>query len=432
MNLGGRVKPPNFHNQDSALANSLMMQQANGQPPMGFEGFEGQYPYAQQPDYLPQQGQIPGGLYENGIPQIDTGFASPTYGSPPDEHRMGMSPSSRHLTALDAQLPESFDSRGISYIARNGPIAASFPARVGYESPAASLPQKSTIPSDAVRNLHDTAFGIDSKRNPTSNPGSSPLAAADDSIATRFMHSSRVTRPKMVSTSMPKGGLYDDWDTNAFAFEEDMLPANLQDEVLTPQEKARRLSRSENDGFFARDPVNIGTSAGKVGSPLGSSPSRFQHLFSKDEKPVSTPGSQFGHVGSPLRESLLAGSSPGLRPIGSRPQSGDVSPFLASPPRHGPSSISTLSQQLQRTRLGRNDSSENNPSSLHPASARHSSNPASRLGDRTVSSNSVGQSRIDEQPEEVFAMEEEEADTKRWSGGGWADVVRGKPGAGKH
>lgn len=328
----------------------------------------------------------------DGIPVIDTSLVSDSgskYGSPPDENRHTMSPIGR--TALDAPLPASFDSQGISYMARHGPVAASVPSKFGFDlSPSPS--HRPGVTPDVLRSLHDTAFGVDSRK--PANLGSSPTVShAEESSNSRVMHSQRVPRSNMLSASLPRPALVDDWDN--FAVEEEYLPPSLHDDVLTPQERMRRLSRNDQD----RD-LGLGmTGSTKVGSPLASSPSRFGALFAKQrQKKEEEAQSAFGPVGSPLRESALSmRSSPNVRPIGSRPSSGDISPFVASPNRQ-PSSMSMISQQLSST-------------SLHPSSARHNTT-SSRL-DRAVSS-PVSTSRIDEeeQGDLVFSMEEEESNKR--------------------
>lgn len=426
LNLGDRVPPQIYHNQDSALANSLLTQQANGAPPP----FGHQYPFSGREDFPPLQNQQPS-TYDDSA-AIDAGFTpshpGSKYGSPRDDIRLQMSPVA-HLSTLDVPLPASFDSQGISFYAKdakkNIPLAASVPSKFGLESPPPSLPHKTLLPSTALRNLHDSAFGIDARAK-AAHMGSSPPAVNDDYGGQRVMHSQRLSKPKMISASVPRPGASEEWDNN-FNFEEDWLPGSLHD-LLTPQEKARRLSRTEQDFSVSREPrsglATPGDSSSKVGSPPTASPSRFGALFARqrqqeDSSPFSA--SAFGHVGSPLRNSSLhPGASPSLRAV-SRPTSGDVSPYVSSPPRQ--SSMSGISQQLQRIRIARVDSAENSPG-LHPGSARHASNSTSRL-DRAVSSSSIGTSRIDEeQGDFVFSMEEEE-DTKRHSGG-WGYPVGGR------
>lgn len=426
LNLGDRVAPQVYHNQDSALANSLLTQQANGAPPP----FGHQFPFSGLEDIPPLQNhQHPG--YEDSA-TIDAIFTpshpGSGYGSPRDDIRLPMSPVG-HLSTLDVPLPASFDSQGISFYAKdakkNIPLAASVPSKFGLESPPPSLPHKAALPSTALRNLHDSAFGIDARAR-AAHMGSSPPAVSDDYIGQRVMHSQRITKPKMISASVPRPGASEEWDNN-FNFEEDWLPGSLHD-LLTPQEKARRLSRTEQDYNGTREPLSgpatPGEPSSKVGSPPTASPSRFGALFARqrqqeDSSPFSA--SAFGHVGSPLRNSSLhPGASPSLRAV-SRPTSGDVSPYVSSPPRQ--SSMSGISQQLQRMRIGRVEPVETS-ASLHPGSARHASTSSSRI-DRAVSSSSIGTSRIDEeQGDFVFSMEEEE-DTKKHSNV-WGYPVSGR------
>lgn len=404
LNLGGRVNPPPYHTQDSALANSLISQQRmNGHNPRY------SYPYPGQDDAAMGHGQPP----YDGIPIIDTGLVSDSgsmYGSPVDDSRLPMSPIGR--TALDAPLPASFDSQGVSYMARHGPVAASLPSKFGAELSPSQRPGNQ---SDVLRNLHDTAFG--DSRKPV-NLGSSPPVSQDESPGLRVMHSQRLPRSKMLSASLPRPTILDDWEEDSFAMEEDCLPSSLHDDVLTPQERMRRLSRNEQDltSNSARELGGLGmtsASSHKVGSPLGSSPSRFGAIFAKQrqKKEEENQPPAFGHVGSPLRESSLSRTSPSLRPIGSRPNSGDISPFVASPSRQ--SSMSMISQQLSST-------------SLHPISARHTPGATSRF-DRAISS-PVNTTRIDEEQGEgdlVFSMEEEES-YKR-SSGTWDDHTAKPP-----
>ena len=324
------------------------------------------------------------------------------------------------LSTLDAPLPASFDSQGISYMARHGPVAASVPSKFGLESPPASLPKKAALPSNALKNLHDSAFGPES-RTKAPQLGSSPSGPAEEYVSQRMMHSQRVTKPKMLSSSLPRPFPTDDWDDGIlFGGEEDYLPNTLS-HLLNPEEKMRRFSAKEHDPSRIRDdlsgqitPADIPS---KFGSPNTASPSRFTSIFSRQKRDEESNGatttSAFGHVGSPLRNSSLhLGTSPGIR-ASSRSIAGDISPHVASPPRQ--SSMSVISQQLQRTRLSRAESSENQ-SGLHPVSARHSSNPSNRL-DRAVSSSSINAGRIDEeQPDCVFSMEEDDYNGKRYSG----------------
>lgn len=186
--------------------------------------------------------------------------------------------------------------------------------------------------------------------------------------------------------------------------EEDYLPVNLHDDVLTPQEKLRRLSRTDNDlSSSHRDISGLGmtsTSFSKTGSPLASSPSRFGALFARQRqrKEEESHGSSSFHIGSPLRESSLNPiTSPSLGPIGSSRASHDGSPFVSSPGHQ--SSMSMISEQLGGM-------------SLHPGPTRHTAVPPARL-DRTISS-PVTNSKIEEEEQSdlVFSMEEEEGNKR--------------------
>ena len=415
LNLGGRVDPPIYHHQtDSALANSILAQQANDSPGLfnhqltRINDIDPTMPFSQHNQ-----------SYSN-LPTIDTAYTSHSeskFGSPREDSRLSMSPGV-HLSALDAPMPASFDSQGISYMARHGPVAASMPSKFGLDSPS-SLPKKTALPSDTLRNLHDSAYGRDNTSR-ASQLGSSPSTNADEYSGQRMMHSQRVSRPKMLSASLPRTGATDDWDDGLlFGGEEDFLPTALS-ELLTPEEKIRRFSRTEQDRNRIRDGLSgHGTPAeasSKVGSPSTASPSRFGALFARqkrEEEFSSLPNSAFGHVGSPLRNSSLhSAASPSLRAV-NRSIPGDLSPRISSPPRH--SSMSMISQQLQRTRLSKADANDSS-SGLHPVSARLSSNSSSRL-DRAVSSSSIGNSKIDEEQGDCVFSFDEEYSSKRNSGG---------------
>lgn len=425
------MDPQSYHHQDSALATSILIQQANG----NLSTFSHQYPQFSDGDFGPQNGLGPK-PYEN-VPFIDASHAShpgSKYGSPRDDSRMPLSPVV-HLSALDAPMPASFDSQGISYMARHGPVAASVPSKFGLESPPASLPKKATLPSDALRNLHDSAFGREF-RTKGPNLGSSPLGSGDELSGQRIMHSQRLPKPRMLSASLPRARAHvaDDWDDGLlFGQEEDFLPTSLHD-LLTPQEKTRRLSKTEQDPSILRDSSSgLGTpaeSSSKVGSPGTASPSRFGALFARqkreEENSQAPTGSVFGHVGSPLRNSSLHPSaSPRLRASSSNTISGDLSPRFASPSRQ--SSMSMISQQLSRTRLASRASESSaigndaTPSALQSGLGRYPSSSSSSNLNRAISSSSMGTGRInEEQADGVFPMEEEEdAQAKLYGGSGW-------------
>lgn len=447
MNLGGRVNPQTFQTQDSALTNSVLSQQRlNGQDGRYSGGY--QYAGQGQEDLLgvpqshlhqQQQQQQQQTLEGLGLSTGENGLVSDSkYGSPVDESRLQTSPRVGALTLRDVQLPASFDSQGISHVARYGPVAASVPSQFGLDL---ASPPVQRAPSDALRTLRDTAFGSD-LRKPTSNFGSSPPAIVEDSYtSSRFLHSQRmVPRSKVLSASVPRPSMLDDWDDN-FAMEEDYLPVNLHDDVLTPQEKMRRLSRTEHEpsssqrDFSGFDRI-AGTSATKVGSPLGSSPSRFGALFArqrqrKEEEQQTLTSSSFNHlhVGSPLRESSLHAfsntnnntSSPSLRPIGSRPTSGDISPFVSSPNTRQ-SSMSMISQQLHNMSLHPTTTTTTTSTTSNPSRQQPPSSINNLSTNRTASSPmTFATSRIDEEEQSdlVFSMEEEEKENNKRNSATW-------------
>ena len=339
-----------------------------------------------------------------------------------------MSPVQKGLSVMDVPLPASFDSQGISHMARYGPIASSVPATFLANSPPSSY----QADSSALRNLHDSAFG-DGLRNRAAVLGSSPPESLEQPVGRRMLHSELAANRTrgVMSSSVGARPTYKDeeWDDTDMIgkFEEDLLPNSLSD-LLTPQEKMRRFSRDQGENESS---LSHRASLSKLGaSPIASdnnfgspsaataSPSRFQSLWGKSRPThengfeLGSPGqSAFGHVGSPLRNSTLhPGASPSMRAM-NRTTSGDVSPFVSSPPRQA--SMSMLSHQLQRTRLSSRDEASITSNPMHPGINRVTSggsigSSSGRLGmDRAVSSSSINRERIEEE-QGLFSMEEEE------------------------
>ncbi|CAI4211697.1 unnamed protein product [Parascedosporium putredinis] len=391
----------NFHPTTSALTNGLF--RADNIPPYtptyGGLSDERHHHLGRQPSL------------ENGLPTIDTpGYSGSVYGSPRDDDasRFGLALSPANASILDVPLPASFDSNGISNAARYpaGPWPSSVPSKFGLESPSPSLnAAKDARTSEALKLLHTSAFGND-HLSPSIPPSSSPSGGlADEAFGKRsMMHSSRYTKPRVLSSSLPKAATVDrDWEAEFAFLEEDYVPQNLQD-LLTPAEKARRGSLRAAD---AERPEGIT----KYGSPIGAaSPSRWgPFLHRQKEEDLDSRAikvSAFGHVGSPLRNSSLA-DEVDARHNGHR----------FSGPRSGGDAMSALTQQLQKTRM--NDDATN--PMLHPSSAvgRNANGLASRERDRTVerhvSTGSIGSALgrmttpIDEEdPAFLFRMEEEE------------------------
>ncbi|KAF1830936.1 hypothetical protein BDW02DRAFT_601258 [Decorospora gaudefroyi] len=425
----GRMNVP--HHQEMPMNSSLLTMQAH----MG--GMQPGYPYAVQDEYANQRNQY------DMIPTIDTTFSShpgSNYGSPPNENsRLPISPSQKGLSVMDVGLPASFDSQGISTMARYGPIASSVPAKFLANSPPSSY----QADSPALRNLHDSAFGDTLRGRAFSALGSSPPESVEQPVGRRVLHSELAANRSrgVMSSSVGARPAYKDeeWDETDMIgkFEEDLLPNSLSD-LLTPQEKMRRFSRDQNESenslshraSQSRLGVSPTASDLKYGSPSAAtaSPSRFQSMWAKPRGPTydstfesgSLPGqSAFGHVGSPLRNSSLhPGASPSLRAM-NRPATSDVGPYLSSPPRQA--SMSMISQQLQRTRLSSREEATLTSNPVHPGihrvtSGSSISSSSGRLGiDRAVSSSSINRERIEEE-QGLFSMEEEEDPNKSRDG----------------
>ena len=332
---------------------------------------------------------------------------------------------------LDAPLPASFDSQGISHMARYGPVAASLPSKFGLDSPPSSLPMANAHGSSALRNLQDSAYG-DENVGKLNGLGSSPPVVPEDFLARRFLRTERLSKSRIMSASVgasePVGS--DDWDGN-FAFEEDLVPKSL-DELLTPEEKLRRLAHgaitnNHDDSALRQSRSSLHTpvdSSSKVGSPSTSSPSRFVGaLFprasgkSDGADPSSLGASPFGHVGSPLRNSML--NSESISANQNALKISDGSSGLASPPRHGSTGMSMISQQLRGMRIGsglgsRSDALDSHPHSpvQHPGISRIAS--GSSVGSSSLnravphSSSNGTRDRGAEDEQGLFSMEEED------------------------
>lgn len=458
MAFGGRVNPMSYgHSSNSALTNSFM--RAEAVPPYTS--------YANANDDRYNQGLGRQGSLDNGLPTIDTQYSGPTspYGSPHggDEARMGfgLSPVSaaKGLSVLDAPLPASFDSNGISLAARYGPWPASVPNKFGIESPTPSLSNaKDSRTSETLKMLHTSAFGSNEHLSPSqlggdaegmgASPPQQPIG--EEFFPRRQMHSSssRFAKPRLLSSSAPK--VDRDWDEN-FLFEEDYVPSDLSD-LLTPEEKARRGSVRASD---VNEQPTSGENSTKYGSPVGAaSPSRWGSSFHRQEDGgsgalgKSLKGSNaFGHVGSPLRNSSLAS---GIHMIS---QNGSISgrPSLAgsrTASSGGAESLSALTQEIQRTRIN-DENTHSLSSSPHVHLSAASRRQADARLERHVSSGSINSNGrfttpIDEEdPDFVFSMEEDDEASREKNrkassgfgtlsggGGGWsiAGAARGTGG----
>ena len=346
------------------------------------------------------------------LPQIDMTYASasPQYGSPPQDNRFAGSPPGQGLSVLDAPLPNSFDSNGISMAARNGPFAASVPSRFGVDSPPSSLPRKAQLGNTALRDLHNSAFGDRGMDGVLA--GSSPPSGPDEPLTfpKRSLHSDRLRAPRqqMISaslgTKLPTQSFeYSDEDDGDTDREEDLLPASLHDlipEGRTRESRSRTGSENTPASFLAAQRRTIsgqGTpQETKVGSPYSSSPSRFIGMFSRGQPGRSDAE---GHVGSPLRRDGSYFGSQSTR------ANGDLSPTVSSPPRQA--SMSMLTQELQRTKLDNKLDAARSQAAAAVGMTRSVSNgSASRTSlDRALSSASVGRERIEEE-QDLFDMDE--------------------------
>jgi hypothetical protein len=419
LTIGGRVNPEIYHNQGSALHNSLLHANLQNQ-----SLYSSQNLFSAPEDFPPLNGSPSlGGL----SPHPDS-----KYGSPREDGRWPLSPlagSHRGLSILDAPLPPSLDSNDISYFARHGPIAASVPSKFGMDSPPSSLPPQ----SDALKSLYASAY--DDSRGRTVSQGQSPPNGSEEYFGSRTMHSQRVSRQKVFSSSVPRQFAPEDWDTG-FNFEDDTNPVGRQD-FFRQSERSIRFARPDDEASVSNI-VSIGglgspgEGSSKVGSPNTSTPSRFGPLFTrqKREDETSNPLSILGHVGSPLRMTTShLGTSPGVRAI-SRPTSGDSSPYFSSPPRNSVS-ISAITQQLQRSHIQRTESDKGESgghySPGHYTASKLMNNSSSRGLSRALSSSSIGGrgnvTSIDEEKDEfVFSMDED--DSKRLSGDRWGSGRR--------
>ena len=390
---GGQQQPGAFTQPPApgllSMQAQSLEQRPNGEVPHDFDNYQ----------YSPRNG------YD--VPQIDMSYASvsPQYGSPPQDSRFAGSPPGQGLSVLDAPLPNSFDSNGISMAARNGPFAASVPSRFGVESsPPSSLPRKSQLGNTALRDLHNSAFGDRGMDGVLA--GSSPPSGPDEPLTfpKRSLHSDRLRAPRqqMISaslgTKLPTQSFeYSDGEDGDTDREEDLLPASLRD--LIPEGRTRRESRSRTEeentpaSFLAAQRRTIsgqGTpQESKVGSPQSSSPSRFTNIFARSQSGRND-GRNYGF-------NFAASSSPRTN--------GDLSPTVSSPPRQA--SMSVLTQELQRTKVDNKLDAARSQAAAAVGMTRTLSNGSTGRSslDRALSSASVGRERIDEE-QELFDMDE--------------------------
>lgn len=352
------------------------------------------------------------------LPTIDTTYSSnpaSAYGSPRDEEAsggggsnrfgLGLSPAAKGLSVLDAPLPASFDSNGISHAARYGPWPASVPSKFGLESPSHSLNSaKDARTSETLKLLHTSAFGSSDHLgqpgpggggggaggndgvNGFSMAGSSPPVGmaggtggrlpghatgggpAEEYFGRRAMHSSslRYAKPRLLSSSAPKFDQHE-WEPE-FLFEEDYVPGALANEVLTPAEKARRGSNAntlrglddvgggggESGGLGMSIAASPGAAGGlssiKFGSPSGASPSRWGSLFQRQKE------DEFSDLSNgSFAAAAAAAGSPASRPM---KHAGSAFGHVGSPLRNS-SLASAMGAELMNNNI--NNSSGSSP-----------------------------------------------------------------------
>jgi len=332
--------------------------------------------------------------YGHDYSQTDLAYnaRSPIFGSPVHDNHFPTSPHIRGLSVLDAPLPNSFDSNGISMAARNGPFAASVPSRFGIDSPTSSVPRKLPISNTALRDLHSSAFGDRGLDGVLA--GSSPPSGPDEPLTfpKRSLHSHRrqMPRQQMISaslgTKLPTQSFDYSDDEDDFDRGEDLLPASLRDLIPESRDRGPSQPRLEDEhspaSFLAAQRRTLSGHAtpsdSKVGSPHSSSPSR-----------------QPGYSAWSSRNTGFGFSSSSVRAA-----SGDLSPTIGSPSRQA--RMSALTQELQRTRLD----AARSQAGVTGISRAVSNGAAGRSNfDRAVSGHSVGRERIDEE-QDLFDMDE--------------------------
>ena len=370
-----------------------------------------------------------------GIPIIDTtqalAHSGSGYGSPREaniRHETALTTTNKGLSALDAPLPASFDSNGVSHVARypDQPMPASVPNQFGLGT--FSSPSPSVRASETLRALHNSAFGPSNHLS----PGGSASAVAESSspangeLRRANMHSSRSARPRMISASVPKQDKDGDWEAGFSLSEEDCVPDALT-ELLTPTEKARRgsLRADENVDYTASQGQvqKLGNSIPTI-SPSGrwGTPGMGADVDERNGRPRYG-ASPYGHVGSPLRVSSLIGSDLDSTAAG-------TSAARQPPSRRGTSSnesLSALTQQIQRTKLESDSISGGNSPRLRGLNGTVNGRPIGSEREKTsierhVSSSSGGSGRLapraideEEEGEFVFDMEVDDMSLGRGS-----------------
>ncbi len=272
----------------------------------------------------------------------------------------------RTLGPLDAQLPSSLDSNGISYFARHGPVAASVPHTSQFGIPETYNSFSSSSFLNPVAQSSSSLFAPGASPRTSGNLGRSMFERRASAIDRNWLPQNADDNWNQQSRNQPLAPLrqssvtglnstmspgvsvhnlsISDDEDGAFAFEEDFVPSSLN-ELLTPAERQRRassgrLDRMDRDGGNGTPPSGAGSNNGSPSS------SRFGALFlkhkEKEIQPRNSP-SNLPPIGSPLARGLNRG--------------GAISPNLLSPPRihqqlSGLRSMSTSQKDLSDLRGG--------------------------------------------------------------------------------
>lgn len=300
------------------------------------------------------------------------------FGSPPTD--IHSPPQRRWPSALEAPMPASYTGSVPNY-AKVGHVSGSVPDKFGLNSPPASSFSQvvGSPPHQGVIRASSTLK--------TTTLGSSP-AHAETSIGERMLHSERNalrSRNLPISSSVPVR----DFDSKFGLGDLPMLPSDLHDEVLTPSEKMKRLSKPEFEVSSSFKDRSDGLAIPRRGSGLGSPPtaaagspgnSRFRALFEEQQRERNA--SLGVAVGSPLRESWMLDSDAASSGRQAAPMSG-------------------LTAALSRMEMNRTDSTESN-----------GQGPTIRNSyARQISSPGLSGRRIDEEgdPATFFPMDDEGA-----------------------
>ena len=408
LDIGSRVNPQAYYNQESVLGTSLLAQQVNSN---GFEATNNNQMYG--PPDLDMAPLNYSKTQPRGIPRVENnhrsllGDAGSTL-SPPIP-----------TSILDAKLPASFNSNDQSNWAKGVPIGTSVPSKFSLGLLGSPESNKGFLSPETRHNLKESAYGPTNPKLPIF--GSSPLTVSDENVAPRLMHSQRITRPSMFSASVPRPGMNSHWDDDLLlGQEEDRLPRDLFNHT---EDRSNGITGRGQGSIPIRRSSNAAQAlaglSNNFGSPSTASPSRFAALFNEQRRKEenNSLGSGFGPVGSPLRnKELYLGSSPeprsGLNPRRDEPS---MQAFSQSP--RPQASISALSSQLGRLNMHRSNSNEAS-SSLYNQTLRNASNPRSAF-DRTVSSTSATPHRIEEESSDIFSLEEDEAEKHKTGGSAW-------------